>query len=528
MLSFLAGVNRIPEMRIGDSMAVTFRNNYEGYIIRRHSVEVRRGYEFPYELRSARVLGEEGFRLINELGLTPACYDECGNLKHDWRDFFHITGIAECVMPIPVNAVVIDYAKYKPRDVTSLPENVQTLLNANTDDELMKVINVGVELEFSEADGLLHCDEDEEEHSTEDTLRRMFHYFDSDLTMIKVVSYWLNNAIYREFTHSIDGYDPTISSLNDPCGHDVQHFIRKAYYWLRSQGIGSDMPLTVRIQDMSPSQWNMAIRLLEEVFNRYTNFQDAEECINTLAEDYGLWPKHDNEWKAIDGWCNHPDGTSGIEQEYTTKGGQTIREMNERLNVLFNELDSADWDCPVNGSCHVHVQLPYCRHKIQARSLLGQCIIYELSECLADEKLISSGLRQRLVERWEDDSATQYFHNVLGFDDHKYSVIHSHSQGTLEFRLFGHVGSKAHVKACVHIAALATIRGFRRFHEGRTEFLGLPEFDRYHNFGDDFWKSAIDGEFMSDRCEELNPPTLADVMGIDSYRYVPESELVSA
>lgn len=161
------------------------------------------------------------------------------------------------------------------------------------------------------------------------------------------------------------------------------------------------------------------------------------------------------EWEDVYGWSHCEDGTSGIVQEYQTDEPCGLPDIYSRVDNL---LKKQSWSIPTNGSCHVHVSIPGMSHRLSPNSRLGQCILAELFST----DLVAMFPRS-LYDRWEN--GMRYFYPTQ-YHNHKFTALHSHCQGSLEFRLFGHCQSIAQVKRCIELAGIAFVRGYRRFLSG--------------------------------------------------------------
>lgn len=180
----------------------------------------------------------------------------------------------------------------------------------------------------------------------------------------------------------------------------------------------------------------------------------------------GWSPDDDDEgFEDVSGWNHGPDGTSGIVVEYRTDHPCNYETMKKRVKDLFAQ--AGDCEVPTNGSCHVHVSVPGVKHQTSDDdSLLHCCILFELSqlvnefpECVHDR--ISDGDR--------------YF-GLSNTPREKFSCVHFHSQGSIEFRLFGHCDNSRDALECVRIAGTAFLRGYARFFAGAYEVKDVREF----------------------------------------------------
>jgi hypothetical protein len=181
--------------------------------------------------------------------------------------------------------------------------------------------------------------------------------------------------------------------------------------------------------------------------------EDGDACDCSLCRR----ARSEVSWDEVDGWTNCDDGTSGIEQEYQTKSPSDYATICESVRVLLNTADT--WTIPENGSCHVHVSIPGFHHRLSNNSRLGQCILAELFSVESVAQF-----PRCLYDRW-NGCGSQYF-KATNFHGTKFSALHSHSQGSLEFRLFGHAQSKSDVCKMIKLAGRAFIRGYRRFLRG--------------------------------------------------------------
>ena len=197
----------------------------------------------------------------------------------------------------------------------------------------------------------------------------------------------------------------------------------------------------------------------------------VDDMVTTALENDDI---EDNEretsFQDVDGWRNCEDGTHGIVQEYKTNNPCTFNELKALVGDLFE--CAGNWcKVPTNGSCHIHVSFPDTHHTCEKQSVLHSCILFSLSQLVPY-------FPARLWDRLLDENCTRYFNYDHPPTD-KYSAVHIHSQGTWEFRLFGHMQTTEDVMECVYIAGQAIINGYRLYQAGanvkdvewlRTEF----------------------------------------------------------
>lgn len=174
---------------------------------------------------------------------------------------------------------------------------------------------------------------------------------------------------------------------------------------------------------------------------------------NDDIEDY----EREDTFDDVQGWRNCEDGTNGIVQEYKTAHPETYHDLSNLVDRLFN---AAGRYCtvPTNGSCHIHVSFPDTKHTCEKLSVLHSCILFSLSQLVPY-------FPARLWDRLLDIDCSRYFNFDYPPTD-KYSAIHIHSQGTWEFRLFGHMQTTEDVMECVSIAGRAIIEGYRLYAAG--------------------------------------------------------------
>ena len=217
-------------------------------------------------------------------------------------------------------------------------------------------------------------------------------------------------------------------------------------------------------QDLSTSQLRIVAEIvvrnwggdLESLVNECTNASYSgliNDRLNALLEN---WEGEDT-YQEIYGWHNSQDATRGIKREYKTSFPVTMEDMQDRLSTLFHRAGS-EAEVPLNGSAHVHVSFPGCRHSATEQSTLHCCILYELAVQLKD-----TVLPEELLERWKEHENYFRFSAPPG---EKFSCVHMHPQGTWEFRLWGGLASVSPLLDCVEISGLAIVRGYRRFLAG--------------------------------------------------------------
>jgi len=171
------------------------------------------------------------------------------------------------------------------------------------------------------------------------------------------------------------------------------------------------------------------------------------------------------EWGEVYGWNHCEDGTSGIVQEYQTDRPCDLPQIFTRVDNLLN---GQSWSIPTDGSCHVHVSIPGMFHRLSPNSRLGQCILAELFSA----ELVAT-FPKSLYDRWEN--GMRYFYPTA-YHNSKFTALHSHSQGSLEFRMFGHCQSRAEIKKCIELAGIAFVRGYRRFLAGQFVAESIEQF----------------------------------------------------
>jgi hypothetical protein len=196
---------------------------------------------------------------------------------------------------------------------------------------------------------------------------------------------------------------------------------------------------------------------LENAIETCTRFSWSSVVQAELDSMIDNWEGDDSEgFLDVDGWEHCEDGTSGIVQEYKTDGPLCLTAIIERVNDLMNTAGSPT--VPLNGSCHVHVSVPGAKHTASDKSLLHCCILYELSQFVPE-------FPTRLYKRLE--SSHQSYFSLDGLPTQKYSAVSFHHQGSVEFRLFGHLTDPDEINDCIRWAGLAFLRGYNRFRCGK-------------------------------------------------------------
>lgn len=145
-------------------------------------------------------------------------------------------------------------------------------------------------------------------------------------------------------------------------------------------------------------------------------------------------------------------GTDGSVRgfEFRTIGALSVKEFVQALDVVFN--DEVKHEVDVGCSFHLHVGLGKDVKLMWDRAT--QAHIYEyLMEHITEVPACVLKRWDRLHSRSGD--ARDYFATRLSTE--KYSFVHFHPRfGTLEFRCFGNVNSKADALVCLRLAMRAT------------------------------------------------------------------------
>lgn len=191
----------------------------------------------------------------------------------------------------------------------------------------------------------------------------------------------------------------------------------------------------------------------------------VQDELDRMCEGWEPDSDDDGEFRDVDGWNHGPDGTSGIVVEYRTDHPCGYEEMRERVNELFAL--AGDCEVPTSGSCHVHVSVPGVKHQTSGDdSLLHCCILFELSQLVGE---FPACVHRRIK------ASDRYFMLDNNPRD-KYSAVHFHSQGSIEFRLFGHCSDAEDALKCVRIAGIAFLRGYARYFAHAYEIKDVSEF----------------------------------------------------
>jgi hypothetical protein len=179
---------------------------------------------------------------------------------------------------------------------------------------------------------------------------------------------------------------------------------------------------------------------------QYTNVLD--EFIEQNRSD-------EEDFADVSGWEHSEDATEGIVREYRT---EEPNKFYDTLDYVSHLLDQAgEWEIPHNGSCHVHISVPGMRHSLTEASALHCCILWELSQL---RSLFPSCLEERFREN------ERYF-KFDASPGTKFSCVHSHPQGSIEFRLWGAAKSVHDVEWFLKISAAAFLLGYLRFAQRR-------------------------------------------------------------
>lgn len=141
---------------------------------------------------------------------------------------------------------------------------------------------------------------------------------------------------------------------------------------------------------------------------------------------------------------NCPDGlevdTDGSVEgfEFRTEGPRTIAEFQAAARAVFRMSHDIDTKC----SFHVHLSVVGVNHSYGAK--LQNAMMAYLARNV-------HRVPSTVLERWaNEDQVEQYFKVHLA--NPKYSFIHWHSQGSIEFRCFGNVQNAADGMTCLTLA----------------------------------------------------------------------------
>lgn len=203
------------------------------------------------------------------------------------------------------------------------------------------------------------------------------------------------------------------------------------------------------------------------------------------------------EFLEVSGWSNKEEATSGIVREYVTDSPENFDDTLANVETLFDS--AGDWTIPPNGSCHIHVSVPGMKHSLSEVSALHCCILHELSQ-------FSDLFPSCLQERWEE--CENYF-SFLASPGTKMSCVHSHRQGTLEFRLWGAAEDTEDVSMFLKISCAAFLLGNLRFYQGRYDSSLAVSSQATKRFRDRFRDAMLTGISLEE-CEIHNPPISAN------------------
>lgn len=291
-----------------------------------------------------------------------------------------------------------------------LKKSIRNVLNQDTTHAIENLLRFGVEIEFSDA-GELRIPGDIDESRLR---QRLIDNHDS----------WelINDVARRLDSHGLNLSNMRIVAkwLFEEEGCDCESFADTHY----------------------PGGWESYVDNLVTYAIENDDIEDVER---------------EDSFDDVQGWRNCEDGTSGIVQEYKTAQPETYHDLSDLVDRLFN---AAGRYCtvPTNGSCHVHISFPDTRHTCEKLSVLHSCILFSLSQLVPH-------FPARLWDRLLDTDCSRYFNFDYPPTD-KYTAVHIHSQGTWEFRLFGHMQTTEDVMECVSIAGRAIIEGYRLYAAG--------------------------------------------------------------
>lgn len=161
--------------------------------------------------------------------------------------------------------------------------------------------------------------------------------------------------------------------------------------------------------------------------------------------------------------------------EIRTTGGRTQEECLSELNTVISNFESASSPLEVDEGCsfHIHAKLGDIRHSFgkNLHSFLYEFLLWNID-------LLPLSVIHRL------ESGNSYIKPNIAVDE-KYNLIHFHSQGTIEFRLFGNIDSIEDASKCFDFVRKSLVYAYTKKLNGekptldqeyiKEELEGLPE-----------------------------------------------------
>jgi hypothetical protein len=180
---------------------------------------------------------------------------------------------------------------------------------------------------------------------------------------------------------------------------------------------------------------------IEEAMANWRSDWENHELENN-PEDY--YPRKDESYDipSLDGLSLEVGSDSSVRGgEIRTEGGLTIGEFYKCAKAVFHSEN--EWRVDSGCSFHIHLSVPSVKHAY-GESLQASMIEYLLNNV----KRLPISVRKRL-----NSSAIKWCKPQISQE--KYSMIHFHSQGTWEFRLFGNIADVREAMACLLLACEA-------------------------------------------------------------------------
>lgn len=137
-------------------------------------------------------------------------------------------------------------------------------------------------------------------------------------------------------------------------------------------------------------------------------------------------------------------------QECRTIGGLNYNSLVSSANSIFDAINSSEHYIDTDCSAHLHIKLGDIEHYFGNGNVHNAMMEYIAFNFDRLPKSVQKRLHQG-GNRWIS----------LNFHDTKYSWIHFHGQGTIEFRLFGNIDNTDDLLQCVKVATEALAYGYQ-------------------------------------------------------------------
>jgi hypothetical protein len=316
--------------------------------------------------------------------------------------------------------------------------------------ELMQSVRCGFELEFQQLDGKTSAEAGSIDFDAEPDYGQLAED-------------------YQDYNHNDDAIIEYISDKHMRC------FVEKLFAQLYMTDIRD-----------AACHWPLLRDALNDAEDAY---REQWEHDTLESEPARYYPTHSYDVSGMPDTLELGNDSSVFGGEFRTVGGLKVSEFIDAMSFL----EKLDLEVDERCSFHIHLSVPGVKH------VYGKELQLRMMEYLVDNyKRWPACVKKRLDN-------TKFYKLQVSTD--KYSMIHKHSQGTWEFRIFGGVTNKFEAYQCLKLACQALQYAYRCQLEYADERLN-NEFKRLElNVEYILTAACLEGKTVAQVLKEHRPKT---------------------